>query len=229
MRTRLLGWLDRLHSSYWFLPSLMALGALLLSALGGMNRPDGARALLSTVAGSLITVAGVVFSMTLVGLSLASQQFGPRLVGNFMRDRGNQLVLGTFVGTFLYCLMVLRTVRSADVPAGVAAFVPHISVAVALAMTLVSLFVLIYFIHHTAESIQVSYVLARVGRALTQQLLAFPEATGRGEEAEPGNAPPPELPEGFSEGAVTVRAQRAGYVQAIDVPSLVALAREHDA
>ena len=248
MRTQLLGWLDRLRSSYWFLPSVMALGALalsvatltldrslgptrlpLLSAIGGMNRPDGARALLSTVAGSLITVAGVVFSMTLVGMSLASQQFGPRLVGNFMRDRGNQLVLGTFVATFLYCLMALRTVRSADVPAGVAAFVPHLSVAVALVLTLVSLFVLIYFIHHTAESIQVSYVLARVGRALTLQLLALPEALARGHGTEPGDEPPPELPEGFSEGAITVRAQRAGYVQAIDLPSLVALAREHEA
>jgi uncharacterized membrane protein len=248
VRTRLLGRLDRLRSSYWFLPSLMALGALLLSvgtltldqtlgparlpllsALGGMNRPDGARALLSTVAGSLITVAGVVFSMTLVGLSLASHQFGPRLVGNFMRDRGNQLVLGTFVATFLYCLMVLRTVRSADVPAGVAAFVPHVSVAVALALTLASLFVLIYFIHHTAESVQVSYVLARVGRALTQQILAFPEAAASAGEAGPPNEPPPGLPEDFCSAAVTVRAQRTGYVQAIDLPGLVALAREHDA
>lgn len=255
MPTRLLGWLDRLRSSYWFLPSLMAVGALLLSvvtltldqslgstrlpllsALGGMNRPDGARALLSTVAGSLITVAGVVFSMTLVGLSLASQQFGPRLVGNFMRDRGNQLVLGAFVATFLYCLMVLRTVRSADVAAGAAAFVPHLSVAVALALTLVSLGVLIYFIHHTAESIQVSYVLARVGRALTQQILAFPEAAAEAARDEASasdgaapEGPPPELPEGFAAEAVTLRAQRAGYVQAIDLAGLVALAQEHDA
>ncbi len=249
MPTRLLGWLDRLRSSYWFLPSLMAVGALLLSfatlaldaslgparlpllsSLGGMNRPDGARALLSTVAGSLITVAGVVFSMTLVGLSLASQQFGPRLVGNFMRDRGNQLVLGTFVATFLYCLMVLRTVRSADVTAGTAAFVPHTSVAVALVLTLTSLGVLIYFIHHTAESIQVSYVLARVGRALTQQILAFPEGANEGApEGSPVTDAPPELPEGFSAEAVTLRAQRAGYVQAIDLAGLVALAQEHDA
>lgn len=284
MRTRLLGWLDRLRSSYWFLPSLMAVAAFLLSAatlaidgsyaqsavprlgvLGGLNHPDGARALLSTVAGSLITVAGVVFSITLVGLSLASQQFGPRLVGNFMRDRGNQAALGTFVATFLYCLMVLRTVRSADPQLQVTAFVPHVSVGVALLLTLASLGVLIYFIHHAAESVQVSYVLARVGRALTQQILAFPpgDASGTaptghpkgrsgrspapGARATPGAWPrsaaeapedadasglepaTPALPEAFQRDAVTVRSQRAGYVQVIDLAGLVALASEHDA
>jgi uncharacterized membrane protein len=260
VQTRLLGWLDRLRSSYWFLPTVMAVAALLLSAatlaidgsyaqgalpslavLGGLNHPDGARALLSTVAGSLITVAGVVFSMTLVGLSLASQQFGPRLVGNFMRDRGNQAALGTFVATFLYCLMVLRTVRSADPQLGVSAFVPHVSVGVALLLTLASLGVLIYFIQHAAESVQVSYVLARVGRALTQQILALPperegEAAasrsggGEGNAAETdAEAPAPSLPESFQHEAVTVRSQRAGYVQVIDLSGLVALASEHDA
>jgi uncharacterized membrane protein len=263
---RLLGWLERLRSGYWFLPALMALGALALAgatlaidrsitlerapgllALGGLNGPAGARSLLSTVAGSLITVTGVVFSMTLVGLSLASQQFGPRLVGNFMRDRGNQLVLGAFVGTFLYCLMVLRTVRSADAQLGIQAFVPHLSVAVAMALTLLSLGVLIYFIHHAAESVQVSYVLARVGRGLTQQILSFPkgdepdddgnrsgageadigEADGTGEGGPPSTRP--ELPEDFGREAITVRASRAGYVQAIDLAGLVNLAREHDA
>lgn len=260
MSVRLLGWLERLRSSYWFLPALMALGALVLSgitlsidqtlvvertgallALGGLNGPAGARSLLSTVAGSLITVTGVVFSMTLVGLSLASQQFGPRLVGNFMRDRGNQLVLGAFVGTFLYCLMVLRTVRSADTQLGIEAFVPHLSVAVALVLTLLSLGVLIYFIHHAAESVQVSYVLARVGRGLTQQILSFPEhddedARNRtgvgGAQADGESVPPssrPELPENFGRDAVTVRAKRAGYVQAIDLAGLVTLARDHGA
>ena len=267
MRTRLLGWIERLRSSYWFLPSLMAVAALLLSAatveidgtyaqsavpglgvLGGLNHPDAARALLSTVAGSLITVAGVVFSIMLVQLSLASQQFGPRLVGNFMRDRSNQAALGTFVATFLYCLMVLRTVRSADATLGVAAFVPHVSVAVALLLTLVSLGVLIYFIHHAAESVQVSYVLSRVGRALTQQILAFPPMEESAAQAEPeaegaatrqrdggdaseGGVEPagPALPEAFQREAVTVRSQRSGYVQVIDLDGLVSLASEHDA
>ncbi len=273
MRTKVMGWLDRLGSSYWFLPALMVLGALVLSALtawldhgiggrqpltlawiGGLERADGARSVLSTVAGSLITVAGVVFSMTLVVLSLASQQFGPRLVGNFMRDRGNQLVLGTFVATFVYCLMVLRTVRTADPIAGTQAFVPQLSLATALVLTLASLGVLLYFMHHTAESMQASYVLARVSRALTAQILAFPEAPreeavgsaeadeeegsddGGAREGTPQGAasrPRPEeiqaLPEDFGRRAVTVRARRGGYVQSIDSAGLVELATEHDA
>lgn len=205
MRTRVMGWWERLGSSYWFVPSVMVVSAVALSAatlaldhalgagwtlpgVGGVDRPDGARTLLSTAAGSLITVAGVVFSMTLVGLSLASQQFGPRLVGNFMRDRGNQVVLGTFVATFVYCLLVLRTVRSADPLGESAAFVPQLSLGVALLLTLASLGVLLYFIHHTAESVQVSYVLARVSRALTAQILAFPEAPGEAPERRAGVA-----------------------------------------
>jgi uncharacterized membrane protein len=81
---------------------------------------------LSTIAGSMITIAGVVFSMTLVALSLASSQLGPRLLRNFMRDTRNQVVLGAFIATFVYCLLVLRTIRRAEE----VAFVPHLSVTI---------------------------------------------------------------------------------------------------
>jgi uncharacterized membrane protein len=112
---------DRLRSSYWFVPSVMAAASAALAFLmvsldehyrddalrqqgwiysGG---PEGARAVLSTIAGSIITVAGTTFSITIAVLSLASAQFGPRLLRNFMRDTGNQVVLGAFTSTFLYC------------------------------------------------------------------------------------------------------------------------------
>lgn len=131
MRTRIQMAINRLFSTYCFLPSLMALltvGFSLLTvrvdqALEGRftglfwlykGGPEGARILLSTVAGSMITVAGVTFSITMVALSFASTQLGPRLIENFLRDRGNQVVLGTFISTFLYCLLVLLTIRGAD-------------------------------------------------------------------------------------------------------------------
>lgn len=131
MRTRIQMAINRLFSTYCFLPSLMALltvGFSLLtvrvvSLLEGRftglfwlykGGPEGARILLSTVAGSMITVAGVTFSITMVALSFASTQLGPRLIENFLRDRGNQVVLGTFISTFLYCLLVLLTIRGAD-------------------------------------------------------------------------------------------------------------------
>ena len=91
----------------------------------------------------MINVAVTAFSVTLVALTLASQQFGPRVLRNFMVDRTFQFVLGTFSATFIYCLIVLRTVRSApDHP-----FVPEISIAIALVLTIISTGVLIYFIH----------------------------------------------------------------------------------
>ena len=123
---------DTLRSSYWFTPALMLLGggalAFALVALDQKIENDsvrglwwifgggaeGARSLLSTVAGSVITVAGTTFSITIAVLSLTSSQFGPRLLRGFLRDTGNQVVLGTFLATFLYCLLVLRTVRSVD-------------------------------------------------------------------------------------------------------------------
>lgn len=92
--------------------------------------PEGARSLLSTVASSLITVAGTVFSIVIVALQLASSQFGPRLLRNFMRDTGNQVVLGTFIATFLYCLLILRTIRSDQ--SGL--FVPQLSVTVGIVL-----------------------------------------------------------------------------------------------
>lgn len=109
---------DRLRSSFWFLPSIMAVCsitmAILLVMLDSLEAsrfgwiadwtyafgPESARAILSAIAGSMITVAGVTFSMTLLTLQLVSSQFGPRMLRNFMRDRGNQIVLGTFLSTF---------------------------------------------------------------------------------------------------------------------------------
>src|SRR5687768_77686 len=118
-----------LRSSLWLVPSLLAAssfllyrGALALDASGyapGLRRiyagnPDGARDLLTTIASSMIAVAGVVFSITIVALSLASSRFGPRLLRNFMRDVGNQTVLGTFIGAFAYCLLALQGIRGGE-------------------------------------------------------------------------------------------------------------------
>jgi uncharacterized membrane protein len=117
--------------------------------------PEGARAILSAIASSMITVAGLTFSITMLTLQLASSQFGPRLLRNFMRDRGNQVVLGTYLATFIYCLLVLRTVRGTeDAP-----FVPHLAVAGGVLLALASIAVLIYFIHHVANAIRIETFL----------------------------------------------------------------------
>lgn len=241
MKARLLRLWDALRASYWFVPTLMTLGAagasqgalvldrLLLDRGGttlvwlhGAGQPEGARALLSTVAGSMITVAGVTFSILIVALSLASSQFGPRLLRGFLRDRGNQLVLGTFIATFVYCLLVLRNVpMAADT-----ATVPQISVGLGLLLGLASVAVFIYFVHHAAASIQASRVIEVAGSELDEAIRqTFP---ARDEEAGARTSVPRDeaLPEEFQDEARTVDAGASGYVQEIDTDGLVTLARE---
>lgn len=238
MKIRLLNLWQNLHESYWFIPSVMALVAIALSfALVDLDRSldstpasaitwlyrggaEGARTVLSTVASSIITVAGVVFSVTITALSLASSQFGPRLLRGFINDRGNQLVLGTFIATHAYCLLVLRTVRGQDD----ADFVPHLAVTVGIVMAMASLGVLIYFIHHVAHSIQAPNVIAAVAvdlHALIDDIfLENPEATRPGAPAEE-----PALPDDFDQRAAPVLVRHSGYVRVVDVDVFVEIAR----
>src|SRR5215471_5022322 len=122
--------------------------------------PDSSRQILIAIAAAVITVAGVVFSITILALQLASQQFGPRVLRNFIRDLGTQISLGAFVATFVYSVLTLAAVSNGPTNA----FVPHISITVALALMLVDLGVLIYFIHHVATSIQLTSVVAGIAR-----------------------------------------------------------------
>lgn len=231
---------DRLRNTYWFVPSVMLLGTAFLAWVttniddetdpenlrwvgdliysGGA---DGAQSVLSTIASSMITVAGVVFSITIVSLQLASSQFGPRMLANFMRDRGNQVTLGTFVSTYLYSLLVLRTVRTDD-PSSV----PHLSITVALVLAVAGLSVLIYFIHHVATTIQapnlIEVIAAELRRATDD---VFPDAD---EVENRPDANTRELPEDFEAGSRPVGAGDTGYVQVIDLEQLTGVAREHD-
>ena len=195
MKLRLVGTWQSLRASYWFLPALMALSAALLAVItlrvdGALNAEranrldwlytggaSGARDVLAAIAGSTIAVAGTTFSITIAVLQLTSGQFGPRLLRNFMRDTANQAVLGTFTATFLYGLLVLRQVRGLDD----FQFVPHLSVTVGIGLGIVSVGVLIYFIHHIASSIQAANVIATTSRELEHAIeRLFPVAVGRG-------------------------------------------------
>ncbi len=178
---------------------------------------DGARSLLSMVASSMITVAGTVFSITITALVLASGQFGPRLLRNFTRDLGNQVVLGTFVATFLYCLLVLRTVRGAQE----GDFVPYFSVTLGVLSAAASIGVLIYFIHHIAASIQAENLIAVVGAELKQNIARlYPAHPDTDAEHRPLDVP--------SSPAGTVRAEASGYVQTLDSDGLVAIGETND-
>lgn len=201
------------------------------------NQPDGARSLLSTVAGSMITVTGITFSLTLLAVSHATSQFGPRLLTNFMRDRGNQLTLGTFIATFLYCLMVLRTVRSAEEASGagepvndlMGAFVPHVSIFTSILLTIASVGVLIYFIHHIPESIRLSNVVADIGRELNRSIpILFPEMVAQDQPESQTTDPRLQLPDHFEELAQRVPCHVDGYLQTVDEQGLLQFAIDRD-
>jgi uncharacterized membrane protein len=186
---------------------------------------EGASAVLGIIAGSMITIAGVVFSMTLVTLSLASSQLGPRLLRNFMRDTTTQVVLGTFIATFLYCLIILRTIRRADE----VAFVPQLSVTVGVLLAVASVGVLIYFIHHVSISIQVNEIVAWISAELIEKVDGlFPDHIGRAASKIPTESPDASLLEAFQKNARPVGADGDGYLQFIDGEALLALAKEED-
>jgi len=199
------------------------------------NQPQGAREVLSTIAGSMITVAGVVFSITLVAVSNAAYRLSPRLLTNFMRDVSNQVTLGTFISTFIYCLMVLRAVQSA--PAGqqgdeASAFVPHLALLLAIALAVCSIAVLIYFIHHIPRSIHVSSVVADIGTDLKNQLASlFPRELGAPTDAEIGGSNEKAFRERLlagEAGVIAVPSTASGYLRIMDTDDLMEIAEKKD-
>jgi len=223
----------RARDSLWFVPSLsVVVGTVLAMMAVQVPTPEtesrlariwlfgggaeGARGMLSAIAGSLITVTGVVFSVTIVALQLASSQFTPRVLGSFVADRVNQTVLGVFIGTFTYTLLVLRTIRSEADDRN--ALVPHVAVTLALVLLLVSIAALIVFINHAARSIQASVILQReTSRTLARVAVLFPEQVGHPDDESPLNDA---LREPVAGPSAHVVASASGYLQAVDASAL---------
>lgn len=220
----------RFHSNLWFIPTVMTATALVLAAFLVLldahlaarpdlrlrwvfhNGPDGARGVLETIAGSMVTVAGTVFSVVIVALTLASLQFSPRILRNFMQDQINQIVLGAFIATFAYSLLVLSTVKDT--------FVPVLAVSVAMLLALGCTGLLISFIHHTAESIQASAIIARIHHETIAAIdRLFPE--GEAAEVEACPEPPKTAP-------AVLKVLTTGYLQKIDEAAVIRAATAAD-
>ena len=187
--------------------------AMLASAWLYDGGATGARTLLGAVASSTIGVAGTVFSITIAALSLAAGQMGPRLLRNFVRDRGNQITLGIFLGTFAYALMVLRSVRTTTE----GAFVPHLALTIAIALALLCVGTLVFFVGHMAQRINVDVVIQLVSDDVKASIERL--TTNEGQAAAPAAD--------YWENALLVRDPRQGYLQHIDEESLAAWAGEH--
>ncbi len=236
MRARFGSWRLLLREGLWFIPTITTLTAVLLAL--GLVRLDrtvrfderadlpwwlfgggaeGTRAVLEAIAGTTITVTGVVFSITVVALQLASSQFSPLVLRTFRADRGNQIVLGVLIATFTYALIVLRSVVSPGPDAG---FVPVIATSGAIGLALLSVALLIFFIHHAARSVQASTIIDRASNdtlALIHHL--YPEDIGDPEDA----TRVPQLP---ASPAAVVLSTRAGYFQAVDGDTLFDLSED---
>jgi uncharacterized membrane protein len=234
------------RTNLWVVPAIEVAGAIVLFILtlaldkaayrGAFTLPswfisgtaDAARQILTAIAAAVITVVGVVFSIILVALTLASTQFGPRMLRNFIRDRGTQLTLGTFVATFVYAVLVLVSIG----PGPHGDFVPHIGVTVTLALMVADLAVLIYFIDHIATTIQLPQVIASIARDLSEAIAVQGDADLPSGPAAPVPDSGPssaELLTRMESGGGVVTAAASGYVQFIRLQTLVRFAQEADA
>jgi uncharacterized membrane protein len=218
-------WWDDLRDSLWVLPTATVLVSVILAALlvaiephlpeavreltfGGT--PEGARAILSELAGATFTVTGVVFSLTIVALQMASSQFTPRLLRTFLRDRRTQWVLSGMLGSGVFDVAVLRTVRSGD-EGEVGEFVPQLAVSVALLYALLAVALLVFFLHHLTRHMRVDVIMHDIrGETLTQL-----ERLGR----DRGSLPDLDAPEPPGT-AVPIVAELSGYLQTADVAAL---------
>ena len=226
--------LDYLAGALWVLPALSVVVFLLAgaalsrvevdsgspwSALAFQGTADDARSLLIVVSSTMITVTGLVFALTIVALQIASGQYSPRLLRNFMRDRGTQLVLSIFVGAFAYATAGLYTVGVQG--GGQEAFVPRLAVSGSLALALASVGVLIYFIHHLAHSIQIDTIMSQVeAEAMAVIGEVYPDRARWRDPEDRCPEPPVE--------AVGLPSARSGYLQAVDPEPLLRVAVHQD-
>jgi uncharacterized membrane protein len=231
---------EALRTNLWVVPTLEVVAAVVLYVLthlvdkaaynGSLSLPswmmfgsaDAAREILTALAAAVITVVGVVFSITIVTLTLASTQFGPRMLRTFIRDLGTQLTLGTFVATFVYATLVLISISPGR---DGRAFVPHFSITLSVGLVCLSMAVLIYFIHHVATSIQLPNVIATIAGELAR---AIDVESGRPSTLEAGPSVD-ELVRRMGEAGGQVRAPASGYLQFIRHEALIGLAAERGA
>ncbi|TPV32450.1 DUF2254 domain-containing protein [Paucihalobacter ruber] len=238
---KLLFYWKQLKATFWFLPMLIISFSIFLSvglvsldnniniSFEGwlrfflVNSSDSARSILTTISGAMIGVAGTVFSVTLVALTLASSQFGPRLIKNFMYVKLNQIVLGSYVSTYLYCLLVLNAIKDNENYT----FIPTISIFVAILATVFNIILLIIFIHQIAISIQADRVVSDISNFIENQVKnLFPDKIGEymNEDMFIDTA---KIISQYKHSTI-LKSPKSGYLQNIDNQALLKIVEKHD-
>jgi len=237
MRIWLLNLWDQYRGSFWFLPTIMVSIAVAASVVfpliddwgddwirrhlpWGLTSKEVSQTLLSNIGSAMLTVAGIVFSLTVLILSNASSAYGSRVLRSYMQDPVTQFAIGVFVAPSLYCFLLLRHLGSEN------AMVPHLSVAVGIAFTVFNFGVLIYFVHHVALAIQAPQIIKSLSHELVASMdVLFPEDLGDGDGEEHSR----DLLQQFNERpATSVLSDREGYLQVVDTDRLLQLAVKHD-
>ena len=230
---------DDLTVSIWFLPLVMSVAGILLAittlqldahieslpwtwARGVTIDAAGVRQVVSVTSGAMITITGVVFSISIVSLTLASNQFGPKILRNYLRDTGNKFVLGLFVATFLYGLLILASVDTQGT-----GFIPIWSMMVSLLLTMLAVGGLIYYIHNISTAIQADHIIALMGEELDHSIDHLMQPLD--EDAEISNRIDQQELEVQKQAlkAQAIRAPKNGYIQTIDYGELAAVAEEY--
>lgn len=235
---RLSNYWDNIRHGLWFVPTLLVVGAFIL-ALGMIEvdrrlaldesplqpllfggTADAARSLLSTIAGSLVTVISIAFSMTLVALQQVSVQFSPRVLDRLTGNRTNQFVVGMYIATFTFALLVLRSIRSAEEDPATR-FIPALSITVALILSLFCLALLIYFIHHISQALQVGTLMDEIHSDLINHIdTLYPSSIGdaitrASSPHEPGHPVMATAPKRL------IRSQHSGFLRKVDEDALL--------
>lgn len=231
MNLRISLFIERIRSSLFFVPMIAVIAAAALGfavlavdrhvdttlaelPVGFTSTVESARTLLGVIAGATISFAGIAFSVSLLIIQLASSQYSPRVVHTLFRDPFNKRVMALVVGTFTYCVVVLRSVRSALDPGG-DPVIPNISVAIAVVLGIATILAVVAFINHSAHAMDVSEILERIRRETTERIRAEWTLSEPGATTHEAIPPPAEL-------TTVIRADRSGWVQQIDTAALLA-------
>lgn len=191
---------------------------------------QSAGTLLSAIATSILTVAGSIFSIVIIAIQLASGQFGPRMLRDFMHDRVSQITLGTCGATFVYQIAILWAIEdSKDI-----SFTPQISVFVGFLLAVISTFVIIYFVHHIADTVHADNLIARIGKDLESSIhQVLPKSREQFDQQSKNNKSAAarqiqEVPADFEQKAIALPSHHNGYIQKIDYNALCAIATQHN-
>ncbi|MCB9202429.1 MAG: DUF2254 domain-containing protein [Flavobacteriales bacterium] len=241
---KILFYIKKLQSTFWFLPTFIILLGIILAIILPqienhftqyvndfskkllIQNYDSAKLILSTISGAMIGVAGTVFSATLVVLTLASSQFGPRLIKNFMHVRINQIVLGNYVALYIYCLIILYTIRDTN-----DFNIPSFSILLAMISTIVNIILLIFFIHNIAVSIQADNIIANILNTLTinvKESLSIKNEGGEEEEEFKNQDINEKKEKEKYKKSINISCHQNGYIQFIDYNQILTIASNHD-